>query len=337
MNDVTIIVPIYNVEKYIEKCLNGLLRQTYKNIEILAIDDGSPDNSKNIVREFEKRDSRIKLVSKDNGGYGSVLEYAIKQIKTKYFLICDPDDWLEDTAIEKLYNFSEKNNLDIAVADMFTVYKDSNSKVYTKLIDDRIHIKPKKVYEKNNQIFAFAGVSPHAKLYKTNIAKKIKFPHKISYTDNILYIMAIANAKRIAYLDLPLANYLIDRPGNTMANYKVSRLSDTIQVWESLYIQLSDINKNIDILWLFMYRLMRQLFKIYSNINLNKDQRKNYIKRIDKDLKLLQKQKKKMDSYIIGNLNGTVTDYRKIEQIFYIGVMNKFIYRTFVHIYMNLK
>ena len=92
---VTIIVPIYNVEKYIEKCLRSLLAQSFSEFEVWAIDDGSPDNSSDIVKEFCKKDSRIKLIQKENGGYGSVLEYAIKRIETEYFLICDPDDWLE--------------------------------------------------------------------------------------------------------------------------------------------------------------------------------------------------------------------------------------------------
>ena len=69
---VTIVVPIYNVEKYVSKCLNSLINQTYKYIEIWAIDDGSPDNSKDVVERFSKKDPRVKLILKENGGYGSV-------------------------------------------------------------------------------------------------------------------------------------------------------------------------------------------------------------------------------------------------------------------------
>ena len=86
-NDITVIVPTYNVEKYIGKCLKSLLNQTYKNFEIWAVDDGSPDNSKEIIQKYQKVDNRIKYIYKKNGGYGSVLEYCIKKINTKYFLI----------------------------------------------------------------------------------------------------------------------------------------------------------------------------------------------------------------------------------------------------------
>ena len=100
MAKVTIVVPIYNVEKYLPKCLDSLISQTFKDIEIWAISDGSPDNSVKIIKEYEKKDKRVKCIEKENGGYGSVLEYAIKNIKTKYFLICDPDDWISEDAIE---------------------------------------------------------------------------------------------------------------------------------------------------------------------------------------------------------------------------------------------
>ena len=100
---VSIIVPIYNVEEYISKCLTSLENQTFKNIEIWAVSDGSPDNSAQIVKRYQKKFDNIKLIEKENGGYGSVLEYCINNIKTEYFLICDPDDWLSDDCIEVLY------------------------------------------------------------------------------------------------------------------------------------------------------------------------------------------------------------------------------------------
>ena len=89
---VTIIVPIYNVEKYVSKCLDSLINQTMDEIEVFAIIDGSPDNSIDIVKKYASMDSRIKCFDKENGGYGSVLEYALDKIETEYFLICDPDD-----------------------------------------------------------------------------------------------------------------------------------------------------------------------------------------------------------------------------------------------------
>ena len=112
---VSIIVPIYKVEKYLKKCIESLIKQTYNNIEIFLVDDGSPDNCGKICDDFSKIDSRIKVTHKENGGYGSVLEYSINHILGKYFLICDPDDWLNENAVEELYNCMISNNVDFVI------------------------------------------------------------------------------------------------------------------------------------------------------------------------------------------------------------------------------
>ena len=145
--DITVIVPIYNVEKYIRKCLGSLKRQTYKNFEVWAIDDGSPDNSKKIVQEYADKDPRFKSILKENGGYGSVLEYGIKNTKTKYFLVCDPDDWLTDDALEKLHNFAENSNLDVTVGDKYNIYSEDNKKVYIPSFKKELNVKPRVAYD----------------------------------------------------------------------------------------------------------------------------------------------------------------------------------------------
>lgn len=217
MAKVSIIVPVYNVEKYIEKCLKSLLKQTFKDIEIWVINDGTPDNSQKIIDKYVKKDNRIVSVIKDNGGYGSVLEYAIKNIKTKYFLICDPDDWLEQNAVDTLYKCAEKNNSDIVYGCYNLAYNDSNDFQFKNgTIDEKIFCPiDNKTYDKNLDAFSMMTPSPHAKLYKTKITKKIKFPKKVSYTDFLLYIVSLNNSTRITYLKMPLAYYLVDRPGNT--------------------------------------------------------------------------------------------------------------------------
>ena len=113
---ISVIVPIYNVEKYLTK-----INQSYKNIEILAINDGSPDNSQKIINGYIKKDYRIKSIVKENGGYGSVLELAIKNINSKYFLICDPDNFLEENAIERLYSEAQRTDVDIVYGKFYHI------------------------------------------------------------------------------------------------------------------------------------------------------------------------------------------------------------------------
>lgn len=264
---VSIIVPIYNVEQYLPKCLESLTKQTFKDIEIWAISDGSPDNSVEIIKKYQKKDKRIKCIEKENGGYGSVLEYAIKNITTDYFLVCDPDDWLHETAIEILYNKAKENNLDIVYGSYYYVYSNDNEEVYTNGSVFKHVFEPtsNKVY-KDEEIFKFAFLapSPHAKLYRTKIAKSIEFPHKISFTDYILYLVSLMNSKRVMHIDKTLAYYLIDREGNSMSDNKPKIGDFHYKVFTSIVNQYEN-KKNIQF-DSFYYRMFLHYIFINSEI-----------------------------------------------------------------------
>ncbi|GBG04989.1 glycosyltransferase [Lactobacillus rodentium] len=311
--DITIIIPTYNVENYIEKCLKSIEKQTYQNFEAWIIDDGSPDNSKEIAKKFVKKDSRFKLKQKENGGYGSVLEYGIKHIKSKYFLICDPDDWLTKDALESLYNFTEKNTLDIAIGDKYKVYSYKKGKKYISSFPKKLHIVPNKKYTDSHQIamFAFGEVSPHAKLYRTNITQKIKFPHKISYTDTILYVMALSEAKSVGYIDKPLAYYLMDRPGNTMTAQVKKRIEHTLEVWNSLYDQLNNVQADNDYMY-FMYILLKIILSLEAQLP-SKFVKNNFDTKNNNMIKLLRKKDLKILAF---------DDSSKINRVIFRGLMS---------------
>lgn len=244
-NKVSIIVPIYNVEKYIEKCLKSLISQTYKDIEIFAVIDGSKDNSVNIVREYIKKDKRIICIEKENGGYGSVLELAIKTIKTEYFLICDPDDWLKENAVEELMKAANENRADIVVADKINVYSNDNSEQYCSSSRKNYEVEKNYVLSNDERFKAMhLEVSPHSKLFKTNCVKGLVFPKYVNYTDFLLYMYAIKNANRVIYIDKPLAYYLIDREGNTSTDKSYKSLKSQIVVYKEIINNLKDVNNN---------------------------------------------------------------------------------------------
>lgn len=239
---VSIIVPIYNVEQYLEKCIDSLINQTYKNIEIYLVDDGSTDNCPKICDEYKLKDDRIVVIHKENGGYGSVLEYAISHIKGTSFIICDSDDWLEPEAVEILFNEMCKNNVDIAIGGKYLVYSDGK-KEDNNSYDYRILNSNVKYDDLSD--FIYVPPSPHSKLYKTSIAKKIKFPKKVSYTDLLLYYVYLSYAKSGIYIPKSLSNYFIDRPGNTMNDYNkelsVNSIKSVLCVRKNI---LSQVNLN---------------------------------------------------------------------------------------------
>lgn len=261
---IAIIVPIYNVEKYVEKCLNSLCSQTYSEIIIYAVIDGSPDNSAAIVKKMAKKDKRIVCIEKENGGYGSVLEYVINSIDQNYFIICDPDDWLETDAVETLYNVVNKYDLDLAVGDKFLVYSDNNKEEYS--CSDKNHcLIPNKVYEeKEIGKFSFLQVSPHAKMYKTSILKNIKIPHKVSYTDYFLYFYALSKSHKVMYINKPLAFYLIDRVGNTATDKSAKSFHSHVVVWEHTFNVVKNCGN--EYMLLSLYNGLKGLYIYYAKI-----------------------------------------------------------------------
>ena len=131
MKKITVVVPIYNVEKYVRICFDSLLRQTFKDFVVMAVNDGSPANEQVIIDEYvEKYPDMFIGVQKPNGGYGSVLQYAIEHMETEYFLVCDPDDYLSDDALEHLYALATDKNADLVIGAKSFIYEDSDDQDY---------------------------------------------------------------------------------------------------------------------------------------------------------------------------------------------------------------
>ena len=120
---ISIVVPIYNVEKYLEKCINSIIIQTYKNIEIILVNDGSTDSSGKICDIYLKIDKRIKVVHKKNGGLSDARNVGIENAKGKYIAFIDSDDFLDSDFIEILYNLIIEYNADVSCCKCNVIYK----------------------------------------------------------------------------------------------------------------------------------------------------------------------------------------------------------------------
>lgn len=113
MDKISVIVPVYNVEDYLEECINSILGQTYKNLEIILVDDGSTDNSSKICDIYEKKDKRIKVIHKENGGLSSARNEGLKYRTGEYISFVDSDDFIDKTMYEKLYSAIKKYDADV--------------------------------------------------------------------------------------------------------------------------------------------------------------------------------------------------------------------------------
>lgn len=331
MSKITVIVPIYNVEKYVIKCLKSLSNQTFQDFEVWAVNDGSPDNSKNLVKNYSKIDNRIKLIDKKNGGYGSVLQYSINNITSEYFLICDPDDWLGKNALKELYDKACNNNLDIVVSDRYNVYIEGGTEKISIKPDFLKDIYPNKIYNRRQDIekFAFFNVSPHGKLYRTSLLKGITFPNKVSYTDYLLYIFALMKAKKILYLPKCLSYYLINRPGNTATNLEKAKIGDYITVWQSTLNELKmGKSDRQDILLYRMYTELRFIMSEYSKTG-KVNFKDKYWKMIMASLLTLQNYKEEV-------LQAQISEDSFSKKIFLMGMMNSRFYKIFSKLFVRM-
>lgn len=196
---VSVVVPIYNVEEYLEECLISLERQTLKDIEVLMIDDGSTDHSAFIAKKFEKKHPNFHYFYKENGGLGNARNYAIPYVKGEYLIFLDSDDVVPEYAYEKMYNLAKKTGNDMIIGNVkrFNSVKQWDSALHKKVFDDdydHTHIlqKPELVYD----------TTSWNKLFKTSFYKEnnFQFPEKILYEDIPVTIPAHFKANSIGII-----------------------------------------------------------------------------------------------------------------------------------------
>ncbi len=263
---ISIVVPVYNVEKYIRKCLDSLVTQDYGNYDVLVINDGSPFNEQVIIDEYvNKYPSIIKSIVKENSGYGSVLELAFKTSDADYVLVCDPDDYLASDALSTLIEYKNETNADLVVGAKYLVYEDSEEETYDASYNSEFgKLVDKKIYKKDTSEFEmlyFLEPSPHAKLYKRDLVSKINFPNKVSYTDNLLYFYTLNNVKTVTYCEKALSYYLINRSGNTRTDLKPTIIDSWVKVFNSIMEQVKDGSD------IFYYRMFESFYSIYYKID----------------------------------------------------------------------
>lgn len=175
---ISIIVPVFNIENYITKCVDSLINQTYENIEILLIDDGSTDNSGNICDDLSKKDNRIKVVHKKNGGLSDARNYGISISKGKYITFIDGDDYIEDKMVENIVNIINSYNPEIIVTNFLRETDDG--KIFKEKLPQKLGVCNTEESLRNMLLTNFSACN---KFFKINLFKTIKFPVGKNYED----------------------------------------------------------------------------------------------------------------------------------------------------------
>ena len=240
-NLISIIVPIFNVEKYIAQCLESLLKQTYRNIEILVVDDGSPDNSSLIADEYATKDSRVKVFHKDNGGLSSARNYGLSKAQGDYIGFVDSDDWVRENMYEILLNKALRYDLDIVkcAAKEVNDLGEGHVLLAGNTIKNKVLIPDR--YLENHLHYYFEGILWKIAcngIYKRELALRVSFPEGLCYEDNYSAGMYLFYAKKIMLIDLPLYYYRINLNGISKSVNK--RLLDIAFVTKKL---IEDLKK----------------------------------------------------------------------------------------------
>ena len=204
---ISIILPIYNAEKYLKKCLVSLLNQTLSDIEILCINDGSTDNSLAILEEFKHKDSRIKVFKQINAGPASARNLGLKYAQGKYIMFCDADDWYQPNMCENMYDFMEQNEVDVACCGVNVFDDDKLGKRIDSL--DYYLNKYTGLIEINEAIISKTNVVLWNKIFKKSLIEQydISFPNNHECDDDCFYLKYMSVAKNIFFTDLRLYNY----------------------------------------------------------------------------------------------------------------------------------
>lgn len=212
---ITIIVPAYNVEKYIKKCVNTIVNQTYRNLEIILVDDGSTDSTGKICDEYEEKDKRIKVIHKENGGLSDARNCGIDIAKGNYILTIDSDDYVDLEIVEFLYNDLKKHNADISTCLPLEIYENSSENLKNNCENKNTVLDTQTALE-NLMYLKDVTVSAWGKMYKKELFENVRYPKGKLYEDLATTYLLFANAKTVSTNTKKMYYYLI-REGSIMS------------------------------------------------------------------------------------------------------------------------
>lgn len=266
MSKVTVVVPVYNVEKYLAKCIDSVLNQTERDFTLILVDDGSTDNGPKICDEYAKKDSRIKVIHQENQGLGGARNTGIESCETDRIIFLDSDDTIEPETLEVTLKSAEKNDADMVIFGFRSVTEDGETKEV--FVDNLEKNKAFSVIENKEVLTAhpsacnklyktslFTGEkgkvdktiltsAPAAwnKLYKTALFTEtgIRYPSRVWYEDIRTTLKLMLYSNRIVFIENVLYNYLL-RDGSITKNVNADRNVEIIEAFEDILAYFKEV------------------------------------------------------------------------------------------------
>ena len=245
---ISIVIPVYNAEKYLEECLNSIKNQTYKNFEVILVNDGSIDNSESICKEFVESDTRFRYYLKANGGASSARNLGLDNVTGEYITFIDADDWVDENHLEVLINNIKENNSDMAVSSIkkfdnvsrfkFRVYSNQEKYLlnYNKLNrEEFLVILPKLIHASNSYKIAVS------KLFKKELLSDVRFDESIVYGEDLEFFFKIYNnISSISYVDEVTYVYRLHNE-RTSSKFNQQYVEQVLLIYKKIYEKIEEL------------------------------------------------------------------------------------------------
>ena len=216
----SVIVPVYNVEKYLPRCLDSLVNQTLKNMEIIVINDGTKDNSQQIIDDYASRYPQIRPFKKPNGGIAETRNFGLAQVQGEYFGFLDSDDFTELDMFEKMVAAAEKENADVVVSNFNWVYGEQK------------RLEKEGPYAPGKEMMIHLFATLWNKIYRTDFVREtgLQFPTGYRYEDACFLYCLAPHVKKLAFVDEAFVSYI--QLGNSITHTNNHEVKDMIHVFE---------------------------------------------------------------------------------------------------------
>ena len=256
MSKVSIVIPVYNTEKYLHECLDSVCNQTFKDIEIICVDDGSTDKSLAVLKQYQQKDDRIKILEQKNKGGGAARNYGLSIATGKYVIFLDSDDFFSEVLIDALYAESERTNADI------TICQTQNYNTHLKYLNPTIggvlewnipKTSPFSYNEMPDRIFNTFRLAPFNKLYRKSFIteKNIKFQEVMRCNDVYFVMKSLIQAEKIAVVKKVMVFYRYGGEGNCQSTINVAPFS-AYEAYMSVKSMLMKLNKWDEVKYSFL-------------------------------------------------------------------------------------
>jgi glycosyltransferase involved in cell wall biosynthesis len=222
---ISIVIPIYNQEKYLRKCLDSIVAQTFRDFEVILVDDGSTDSSARICKEYAQRDNRFVYYRKENGGVSAARQFGHDHVRGTYTIHCDPDDWVEPDWLEALHTEAVRTNADMTICDFYQEYPDKTL-VQSQQIES---LNPKAI---RKGLFQQLHGSCWNKMIKSSCYKNnnVHFPQDINYLEDFSFnVKLLEFCSVISHVAKPLYHYYMN-PQSITHSYTKTRIEYLIYV-----------------------------------------------------------------------------------------------------------